>query len=123
MEEEHEKTSLEKAQESFKIIDIVFYTLVLCFGVYMIVVFLVWKGKGRILYVTTFYVFACLTVIARVTNLVFEPPWLFLTADRVAFSSKIFLELCQIAQMFELAVQVKVSAFKMKPKHAKMKMR
>ena len=106
----------------FIITDVVFYSIVLLFAIYIIARFLVCEGKGNIVYVSSFYVFACITIVGRVANLMnayfLISPALAEASDRISVFSKVFLELFQIAQMVELSIQIKVSAFKLLPKEA-----
>jgi len=114
-----EEGEVSKAAQAFLIIDIVFYLAMLVAAIYIIARFLVWQDKGKILYVTAFYVFACITLVARIVFFVTKSSWAYGISDRIAFTSKVLLELFQIAQMVELSIQVKVSAFNLNLNDAK----
>ena len=123
-------TNLEKAERWYGGFDIMQYILLLLLAIYISVWYLVIKGRWRNFYLSTFYALTCITAVAKITEIVIkttkgvEDPksvWSYMVLDRIAVMSKVIIELFQIAQMVELAIWVKVSAFKMRPEAAKRK--
>lgn len=99
--------------------DIVLYVLMLLFATFMIVWFLVYKKKFKMMYVSAFYI---LTVIMSVAQIIYfgknifdsttQPGENLNFAGLTAFYSAILIQLFQMGQISELAVQVKLSANK-----------
>jgi len=64
------------------------------------------------MYLATFYALTCILGVVKIISLTIlskgledaQDYWIFFVSDRVALSCKVFLELCQIAQMVELAI-------------------
>jgi len=93
----------------FECIDLALYAIVLAVAIYIIVVHLVLEDRWRNLYLSSFYSLACLTAVAKITELSItldigndpstEMPdgtyakaiWTFNVADRIAFISKLLI--------------------------------
>ena len=69
-ENKEEKTKFYLAAEGFEIIDLAFYGALLLVVIYITVRFLIWQGKGKLVYVSVFYGFTSITVIARIVFLI-----------------------------------------------------
>jgi len=121
-EEEGGHTKIFKAVVGFTIIDLAFYLVLLLVALYITARFLVWHKKGKIIYVSAFYALTATIVVAKIAFLITTSTMVTYVSDRIALSSKLFLELFQIASMAELSIHIKVSAFKLTPEEAKKKL-
>jgi len=84
----------------------------------MTVKFLILKRKGKIMFVAAFYVLTTILIISRLWNAIYyyatcekaphchAPPPL----TQTTFYAKVLIELFQIGQLGELAIQVKMTA-------------
>jgi len=83
----------------------------LLLAIYMIILHLIIHGRWRNVYLATFYGLTCILCVAKITFLTTffkgiedaQDYWIFFVSDRINLSCKVFLELCQIAQMVKLA--------------------
>jgi len=72
--------------------------------------------------VSTFYALTSITAVSRIAFLITSSVWVTCVSDRMAVSSKLILELFQIAAMAELSIHIKVSAYKLSPEEASKKL-
>jgi len=96
-EDEEGNTTLYKAGLGLTIIDLAFYGSLFLVATYITARFLIWHRKGKIVHVSAFYVFTCSIVVARIVWLITTSVFVTSLSDRIALSSKCFLELFQIA--------------------------
>ena len=104
-----------KLEKWFECIDLALYAILLVVAIYFIVVHLILEDRWRNLYLWSFYSLACLIAVAKITELSIdldigndpstEVPhgtyataiWTFYVADRISATSKLLIELFQIA--------------------------
>jgi len=99
------------------ITDLLFYGIVLMFATYMIIRFVLYGKKGKILFISAFYLLSVICVVARIVAIVIEMVnmsdgkrvddasyKLAHCSDDVAFYSKVMVDIFQIGQIAELAV-------------------
>ena len=114
-----------------QIVDIVPYGLLLAYGIYISVKYLVMQGKSKIAFLTVFYVLVVILTICRIGYMIVLLTYedrsiskvMLQVTDDFNITSALIIGLLQIATMTDLAVQVKFSAEQMQRTEATRKIR
>jgi len=115
----------EKMNVWMNVVDVVLFSCLLVLDVFITVKFLILEKKGKIVFVSAFYV---LTMILCVSRIVFfiasfdennECGCVKTIAHNVAFYSMVGIDLLQICQLVELGIHVKLSAEEIEEPKAK----